>query len=101
VRLNALPFGEIAFVFEPEPQSPPKLECPTCGAVDEHGEDFCFECGHAFAHGKVDVDDAREPRGATCPMCSSGELELLSNGARQCDSCGYTARDWAHDSADI
>jgi hypothetical protein len=81
-------------LFEPTPESPKPIECPTCGTPDEHGEDFCFECGHAFTHGRVSAEDAREPHGETCPICDYGEIEDLSYGVRQCDRCGYTVRDW-------
>lgn len=69
-------------------------DCPGCGEPDLHGDDFCHECGHAFAHfGSVDemVDEAE--RGMACPMCGAGELQSLEYGRTQCDSCGYTLRD--------
>jgi ribosomal protein S27AE len=64
--------------------------CPGCGAADLAGDDFCHECGHAFAHFGADVD---EPRGEPCPMCATGELMSLDHGRTQCDQCGYMVRD--------
>jgi hypothetical protein len=69
-------------------------DCPGCGEPDLHGDDFCHECGHAFAHfGSEDAVLDGEPQGATCPICATGELVELEYGRTQCDSCGYTSRD--------
>jgi hypothetical protein len=74
-----------------------KTECGICGTVAEHEDDFCHECGHGFSY--TAGDGAREadaePQGETCPVCHYGEIQELSYGVRQCDSCGYTARDWS------
>ncbi len=69
-------------------------DCPGCGEPDPHGDDFCHECGHSFAHFSNvdgDVDDAES--GLPCPMCASGQLSTLEYGRTQCDACGYTVRD--------
>lgn len=71
-------------------------ECPTCGAMAEHDDDFCHECGHSFGYAPGDgaSEATPEPAGEQCPVCQYGEICSLSYGVRQCDSCGYTARDW-------
>lgn len=84
-------------IGEEEPEAPKaatRPDCPGCGEPDLFGDDFCHECGHAFAHFSTgdDVEGAGE-RGLPCPMCASGELSSLEYGRTQCDSCGYTARD--------
>ncbi|MCW2971900.1 MAG: Double zinc ribbon [Thermoleophilia bacterium] len=74
----------------------PSRECPGCGAPDLAGDDFCHECGHAFAHFGGDLDsafDAGGGRGGNCPTCGTGELVRLDHGRTQCDQCGYMARD--------
>lgn len=70
-------------------------ECPHCGEPDTHGDDFCHECGHAFdfSAGGATAEAGQEVRGEACPTCRYGEIQQLSYGVRQCDSCGYTARD--------
>lgn len=69
-------------------------DCPGCGHPDEHGDDFCHECGHAFEHfGHGDAGIDHEELGLPCPMCHSGELASLDHGRTQCDSCGYMVRD--------
>lgn len=70
-------------------------DCPGCGEPDTHGDDFCFECGHAFSHLASLVRDTAngEPRATECPQCTGGELMHLDYGRRQCDSCGFTLRD--------
>jgi ribosomal protein L37AE/L43A len=79
---------------EPATSAPTRPDCPGCGEPDLHGDDFCHECGHAFAHFGAGHDDlAADERGAPCPMCASGELAQLEYGRTQCDSCGYTLRD--------
>lgn len=75
-------------------KAPTRPDCPGCGEPDLHGDDFCHECGHAFAHfGSVDDELASAEHGAACPMCASGELAELEYGRMQCDQCGYTPRD--------
>lgn len=72
----------------------PRVECPGCGELDVHGDDFCHACGHAFAHfGSVDDAISETEQGLPCPMCASGSLTSLEYGRTQCDSCGYTVRD--------
>lgn len=72
-------------------------ECPNCGTPDVHGDDFCHECGHAYAYSHRDADAEADDdvQGETCPSCLYGEIIELSYGVRQCESCGYTARDWS------
>jgi ribosomal protein L37AE/L43A len=74
------------------------FDCPSCGAEQRHSDDFCHDCGHAFAWmaSELGGDElGEEPRGEQCPMCTSGEVQHLPDGIRQCDACGYTARDWS------
>lgn len=72
----------------------PAGDCPHCGEPDTHGDDFCHECGHSFSFaGAATADPGDESRGEACPTCLYGEIQQLSYGVRQCDSCGYTARD--------
>lgn len=77
------------------PATKPTPECPGCGEPDLAGDDFCHECGHSFEHlgaaQTVDGDDD-ESGGEPCPVCS-GTVVALEYGRRQCDLCGYTARD--------
>ena len=73
-------------------QTQSRPDYPGCGEPDLHGDDFCHECGHAFAHfGSADHTIAEH--GTSCPSCASGELATLEYGRTQCDSCGYTVRD--------
>ncbi|MCW2949084.1 MAG: hypothetical protein JWN41_97 [Thermoleophilia bacterium] len=69
--------------------------CPGCGVADLAGDDFCYSCGHAFAHFGATFDDraATGARGVSCPICHTGELVRLDHGRTQCDSCGFMARD--------
>jgi hypothetical protein len=79
-------------------ESTPSVECAHCGTTDEFGDDFCHECGHSFGwagRSTGDGDDEHEGGGEPCPTCHSGTIEELSYGVRQCDTCGYTARDWS------
>jgi hypothetical protein len=81
---------------EPEAttKAPTRPDCPGCGEPDLHGDDFCHECGHAFAHfGAEDGDVASHAIGEECPSCMAGELVELEYGRTQCDACGYTVRD--------
>ena len=74
-------------------KAPSRPDCPGCGEPDLHGDDFCHECGHAFAHFGEGPDVDAVERGMPCPMCATGELAGLEYGRTQCDSCGYTVRD--------
>lgn len=80
---------------EPEaPRAASRPDCPGCGEPDLHGDDFCHECGHAFAHfGGEDAGVQAHALGEACPMCATGELAVLEYGRTQCNSCGYTTRD--------
>ncbi|MCW2920291.1 MAG: hypothetical protein JWL76_165 [Thermoleophilia bacterium] len=85
-------------IGDEEPAEQPAVatrpDCPGCGEADEHGDDFCHECGHSFQHlGREDSDATSHALGEECPMCPNGELVVLSYGRTQCDTCGYTARD--------
>jgi ribosomal protein S27AE len=73
--------------------APSRPDCPGCGEPDLHGDDFCHECGHAFAHFGSGDEAPETERGHQCPMCAGGELVALEYGRTQCDACGYTARD--------
>ncbi len=70
-----------------------KVECPTCGTVATHDDDFCYECGHGFDFRDEDPLQEGEQRSAQCPVCPSGEVVELSYGVRQCDMCGFSERD--------
>lgn len=79
---------------QPATTTTTRPDCPGCGEPDLHGDDFCHECGHSFAHLSSDRDGATaEDRGSACPACATGELTELDYGRTQCDSCGYTVRD--------
>lgn len=75
----------------------PTRECQHCGTADEHGDDFCHDCGHSYdyrAEADPDAEPLDAPTAGTCINCQAEILEL-SYGIRQCESCGYTVRDWS------
>lgn len=82
-------------MWETEEQ-PPRVVCGVCDTVDTLGDDFCVECGHSLnlVSESPDVDDDGLET-AQCPSCLYGFIHTLSYGVRQCESCGYTARDGA------
>lgn len=81
-------------MFEPE-TTQHKTECAHCNTVATHDDDFCHECGYAYSARLASDSSDAEQYGDSCPSCLYGEIHELSYGIRQCDSCGYTARDWS------
>ena len=72
-----------------------EVDCPHCGAVQTHDDDFCYDCGHSFEWRSADSGDLDDEAAVTtCSMCDYGEIVLQSDGVRQCDRCGFTVRDW-------
>jgi hypothetical protein len=73
-----------------------KVECPRCESVETHGDDFCHSCGYAYDATSSSASFSDDTSmGESCPACLYGEIHDLSYGVRQCESCGYTARDWS------